>query len=374
MARFIMMIVLGGIVTFGLNNINLNRTLNLGTQNAVDKFSITRAHDIAGSMADILLMRIANDRTYRVYTQETEDLFGGEADYTVEDTFFDGDSLIKINVSANYNDAFKSVTAFTKTADLNNSNLPPSIKAAITTNNPVKTNGTLIVDGRDHDLTGMLIPNKGKVGIWTISNVNQTGNSTIGGTVSSTDYLPSKPANPLTINQNQSWPDEIHDTPDKVMGGPDAGYPEGTLKNAAISGFGGSQYVTDPADLTYPLNGITYVELPSGNEWLPARLDGKGIVIVHNSHINAVIKNIDQNYNFKGLLIADDIVHVHNEIIGAIFVLTQFPSSGNVIGNGNGKVLYSNLALENAIVEVEEQIKTQYGFAKKRLKVKHWYE
>lgn len=374
MARFIMIIVLGGIVTFGLNNINLNRTLNLGTQNAVDKFSITRAHDIAGSMADILLMRIANDRTYRVYTQETEDLFGGEADYTVEDTFFDGDSLIKINVSANYNDAFKSVTAFTKTADLNNSNLPPSIKAAITTNNPVKTNGTLIVDGRDHDLTGMLIPNKGKVGIWTISNVNQTGNSTIGGTVSSTDYLPSKPANPLTINQNQSWPDEIHDTPDKVMGGPDAGYPEGTLKNAAISGFGGSQYVTDPADLTYPLNGITYVELPSGNEWLPARLDGKGIVIVHNSHINAVIKNIDQNYNFKGLLIADDIVHVHNEIIGAIFVLTQFPSSGNVIGNGNGKVLYSNLALENAIVEVEEQIKTQYGFAKKRLKVKHWYE
>jgi len=374
MARFIMMIVLGGIVTFGLNNINLNRTLNLGTQNAVDKFSITRAHDIAGSMADILLMRIANDRTYRVYTQETEDLFGGEADYTVEDTFFDGDSLIKINVSANYNDAFKSVTAFTKTADLNSSNLPPSIKAAITTNNPVKTNGTLIVDGRDHDLTGMLIPNKGKVGIWTISNVNQTGNSTIGGTVSSTDYLPSKPANPLTINQNQSWPDEIHDTPDKVMGGPDAGYPEGTLKNAAISGFGGSQYVTDPADLTYPLNGITYVELPSGNEWLPARLDGKGIVIVHNSHINAVIKNIDQNYNFKGLLIADDIVHVHNEIIGAIFVLTQFPSSGNVIGNGNGKVLYSNLALENAIVEVEEQIKTQYGFAKKRLKVKHWYE
>jgi len=374
MARFIMMIVLGGIVTFGLNNINLNRTLNLGTQNAVDKFSITRAHDIAGSMADILLMRIANDRTYRVYTQETEDLFGGEADYTVEDTFFDGDSLIKINVSANYNDAFKSVTAFTKTADLNNSNLPPSIKAAITTNNPVKTNGTLIVDGRDHDLTVTLIPNKGKVGIWTISNVNQTGNSTIGGTVSSTDYLPSKPANPLTINQNQSWPDEIHDTPDKVMGGTDAGYPEGTLKNAAISGFGGSQYVTDPADLTYPLNGITYVELPSGNEWLPARLDGKGIVIVHNSHINAVIKNIDQNYNFKGLLIADDIVHVHNEIIGAIFVLTQFPSSGNVIGNGNGKVLYSNLALENAIVEVEEQIKTQYGFAKKRLKVKHWYE
>jgi hypothetical protein len=374
MARYIMIIVLGGIVTFGLNNISLNRTLNLGTQNAVDNFNITRAHDIAGSMTDILLMRIANDRTYRVNSQETEDLFGGEAAYTVRETFFDGDSLIKIRVSANYNEVFKSVTAYTKTVDFNSDTLPPSIKAAITTNNPVKTNGSLIVDGRDHDLTGGLIPNKGKAGIWSISTIDQSGNSKIGGTESAIDYPPSKPGNPVTIKENQIWPAGILDTPDKVMGGSDAGYSEGTLKNASISGFGGSQYVTDPADLTYPLKGITYVELPSGDEWLPARLDGEGIVIVHNSHINAVIKNTDQNYNFKGLIIADDIVHIHNEIIGAIFVLTQFPSSGNVIGNGNGKVLFSNQALENAIVEVEEQIKTLYGFAKKRLKVEHWYE
>lgn len=177
MARYIMIIVLGGIVTFGLNNINLNRTLNLGTQNAVDKFSLMRSHDIACSMTDILLMRIANDRTYRVYTQETENLLGGEAGYTVKDTFFDGDSLIKINVSANYNDVFKSVTAFTKTMDFNGDTLPPSVKAAITTNNPVKTNGTIIVDGRDHDLIGALIPNKGKAGIWSISTINQSGNS-----------------------------------------------------------------------------------------------------------------------------------------------------------------------------------------------------
>jgi hypothetical protein len=374
MARFIMIIVLGGMFTFGLNNITLNRTVNQGTQNTVDNFSINCAHDIASSMTDILLMRIANDVTYRVNTEETEDLFGGETAYTVKDTYFNGDSLIKILVSSNYNDVVKSVTVFTKTNDFTSDTLPPSIKAAITTNNPVKTNGTLIVDGRDHDLTGALIPNKGKAGIWSISTINQSGNSKIGGTESSIDYPPSKPGNPVTIKENQIWPAGILDTPDKVMGGPEAGYPESTLKNAAILGFGGSQYVTDPADLIYPLKGITYVELPSGAEWLPARLDGEGILIVHNSHSNAVIKNTDNSYIFKGLVIADDIVHIHSEIIGSVFVLTEFPSSGNVIGNGNGKVLFSKQALVKAIVEVEEQINTQYGFAKKRLIVKHWYE
>lgn len=374
MARFIMIVVLGGMFTFGVNNITQNSVLIQGTKNTVDHYSSNQARNIANSMTDILLMRVANDVTYRVSDQETEELFGGEAAYTVEDTFFGGDSLIKIMVSANYNEVVKSVTAITKTMDFNSSSLPPSLKAAITTNNPAKTNGSIIVDGRDHDLIGAVIPNKGTAGIWSISTINQSGNSKIGGTESSTDYQPSKPGNSATIKENQTWPADTIDTPDKVMGGTEAGYPENTLKNAAISGFGGSQYVTDPADLVYPLNALTYVELPSGDTWLPARLDGEGILIVHNSNTNAVVKNTSNNYVFRGLLIADDIVHIHSEIIGSVFVLTQSSSSGNVIGNGNGKVLYSKQALLEAIVEVEEQIKTQYGFAKKRLIVKHWFE
>ncbi|MFQ5989889.1 MAG: hypothetical protein ACE5K9_08240 [Candidatus Methylomirabilales bacterium] len=51
---------------------------------------------------------------------------------------------------------------------------------------------------------------------------------------------------------------------------------------------------------------------------------------------------------FKGLLIADDIVHIHSRIIGAVVSLTLGPSSGNVLGNGSGEVLYSNEALANA--------------------------
>jgi len=112
MSRYIMIVILGGMITYGIANINQNSAVTQGTQNVVDNFASNRAHDIAGSMSDILMMRIANDATYRANTQTTEDLFGGEVTYIVEDTFFDGDSLIKITVTAEFNDIEKLVISY----------------------------------------------------------------------------------------------------------------------------------------------------------------------------------------------------------------------------------------------------------------------
>ena len=53
--------------------------------------------------------------------------------------------------------------------------------------------------------------------------------------------------------------------------------------------------------------------------------------------------------DFKGLIIADDVVHIHATIIGAIFVLTNGPSAGNVIGNGNGALLFYREAISNGV-------------------------
>jgi len=78
MARYIMIIVLGGMFTFGISNITQNNTVGQGTQNTVGNFSFNRAHDIASSMTDILLMRLANNLDYRVETEVSEDLDGGE--------------------------------------------------------------------------------------------------------------------------------------------------------------------------------------------------------------------------------------------------------------------------------------------------------
>jgi hypothetical protein len=134
------------------------------------------------------------------------------------------------------------------------------------------------------------------------------------------------------------------------MGGTANGYPEGTLKTIALSGVNGSQYVTNPGLLNYPLQGVTYVEISSGSTWLPVNFgsNGRGILVVHNSATNAVMKNLNSG-TFKGLIIADDMVHVHMDIIGAIFLLTTGPSEGNCIGNGNGSLLFCRDAVNQGV-------------------------
>ena len=76
-------------------------------------------------------------------------------------------------------------------------------------------------------------------------------------------------------------------------------------------------------------------------------LDGsEGIVVVHNDAKNAVMKNLNSG-TFRGLIIVDDIVHIHAEIIGAVIVLSPTPAGGNCIGNGSGEVLYSSMTIQD---------------------------
>ena len=111
-AGFIMIIILAGIVTYGISNSSRNSTVNQGTQNSVDNFADSRAHDIASSMAEKLLVRLSDDATYRVNTRETEHLNGGEATYTVKDTFFENDNLIEIKVTAKFSDVMNITTYY----------------------------------------------------------------------------------------------------------------------------------------------------------------------------------------------------------------------------------------------------------------------
>jgi hypothetical protein len=74
---------------------------------------------------------------------------------------------------------------------------------------------------------------------------------------------------------------------------------------------------------------------------------------------------------FRGLIIADDIIHIHADIIGAVVSLTTNPSAGNVIGNGNGTVKFSS----EAIMKSTEFATTHnYGFGAKRINVRYWFE
>ncbi|MFA7227557.1 MAG: hypothetical protein WC061_00865 [Melioribacteraceae bacterium] len=373
MGKAVLIFVLGSVILFTIINVNMNTRIGAASQDAIDRFSETSARNIANSVAEMLLYKIADSTSYRTASlQSMDNIFSdaGSATYRVIDTTIGAQDLIKIEVKSTYNEIPSSATVYASTTS--DGFIPATVKAAISTNNPVSTLGTLVVDGRDHDLNGNLLGGgTGTLGIWSTQTIDQSGNSEIGGTVAGVDEAPEKPAEAGTTGANQAYPGGYPPTPDSLLGGTPKGFPEGTLKSIAQSGMGGSQYTTNPNTLNHPFKGVTYVELPSGTPWISSNIDGTGILIIHNSSTNAIIKNENLG-TFKGLIIADDIIHIHTTIIGAIIGLSPTPSEGNTIGNGSGDVLFSRKAITDAIGSVLSA--SNYGFAKHRMRVVSWYE
>ena len=374
MSRFILIIVLGAFITYSIISLTQNQNVTQATENSVNNYSQTKARNITNSTVQMLMSQVADDYNWRVTSPETKQVFDGQATYTVTDTLFDGEDLIKYSVTTNVYGTTKQVTAYTDKFPF----IPPSFKGAITANNSVLSNGNIQIDGRNHTALGNLVPVTGTYAIWAVGNFTQQGTSDLGGTHLKIDYVPSSPPNPNVILQNQVWPGGFPSSPDQVMGGPAKGFPEGTLKSIAQSGIKGSQYVTDPTSLSgNPLSGITYVELTTAtphNKWEDIDVTGSGVLIVHNSALNALMKNLELG-TFKGIIIVDDIVHIHSTVIGAIIILTPSPSAGNSVGNSDGKVLYSTEAVFDALTGTNlEKRLLNYGFGNNRLYAKHWFE
>lgn len=376
MGKASLIVVVGAFTIFTLVSNSINQTLGSATNYAIGFFSEIQARNIANSTAEMLLASIADSNSLRVnVTQTNNNVWDGSVTYKAIDTTIGTDDYIKIDVTGSYFGYSKRIIVYANPPSPGGAGfIPPTIKAVVTTNNPVNTLGNLVVDGRDHTLAGAVIPTQGTMGIWTTDTYTRSGNSKIGGTTtSSVDIVPAKPEDPSIFLETQAYPGGYPDTPDSILGGTAGGYPPGYLKAFAQSGASGSQYVTNPDLLTHPLQGVTFVELPSGSEWIAANITGTGILIVHNDNINAIIKNINTG-PFAGLIIADDIIHIHTDILGAVIALSPTPSEGNCIGNGSGQVLYSSEAIENATGNLTNNLLERYGFDRRRLSVAHWKE
>ena len=388
MARYIMIIVLGGMFTFGVNNITQNSVVNQGTKNSVDNYSFSRSRDIAGSMVDILLMRLSNDLKYRVNSEKPENLYGGEVTYSVEDTFFENDSLIKITVVAEFGDATKTIITYADKPT--NGWVPPVIRGAWTANaNLNNTISDMFIDGRDHDLNLNLLPTTGKFGVSTSTAFINVENAAIGGTNNFVDYPMTFPEIPEVIEENYNWDGGFPESPDAILG-----YPEGTLKTAAQSGEYGSQYLLVPSGtkkidghlLTYPLSGVTYIEITNSTEaeLMLEQIGNSGIVVVHNDDRSTRIKGVKLNEDnsdglLTGLLITDYSFHHHIDILGSVLQLSpNLETSKNCSGNLDHWVYYSSESISNA-TEIAAQItglsgNVGYGFGKKRVNVNYVYE
>lgn len=344
MGKMVLIVLLGYLAIFNIMASNMSKTSLEAELNLYDDYSKVTANNIANSGANAVLTKLAY---YGYWRGEKSNISFGGGTFTagaLTDTTL-GPYGIKVYSYSNFNGIPDTVIVYLTFW----SSLPVGVRAGVTSNTEVEISGSMIIDGREHDENGNVIPNSGTFGISTMTTFDRQGNAKAGGTdTGEIDYIPSNPADPAIIEEGAIWVGGFPDTPDKVMGGVAAGYPEGTLKSIAKSGINGSQYVTDPSNLTFPLRGVTYVEIGWWQTWQAINFgNSSGILVVHNSGTNSKIKNLNSG-TFKGLIIADDIDKIHCDIIGAIVVLTDNPPSGNVIGNGTGHIKYSSALLGQA--------------------------
>ncbi len=371
MGRYALILVVGFGLIIGIIKIGMNRTgSQAGELTAGHNDGIT-ARNAANSVAQLCLYHLSQDDDWNdgyanlhlnsaivnatitelddeEEEEELEGLEGEEGEGEEEEEEIE--DLIRIQIEATCGVAAASVQVLVGQME---NEWPAAVDAGITARCNVSTLGNMLIDGRDHDWNGNLIVNNGVEAISTMQSFSRGGNSQVAGTTDAgADIAPTKTGWADIVDQSAPWPDGYPATPDQVLGGAAHGYSEGILKSVAQIGDDGSQYVTNPALLHFPLHGVTYVELPSGSSWLPVNLgcNSEGILIVHNSAGNAVMKNINFG-SFHGLIIADDLVHIHTQIIGAVFVLTAGPSEGNCIGNGSGSIIFSREAVREGIEE-----------------------
>ena len=346
MGKATILLVVGFLIIGGFVLSQINQASTSGVETSVSNYAQTVAHNCAVSAVKIAISQLSNQQALSTYSNLP--MLGGNASL---DTVNLSKTLVEICgrgwVSGHDTAVVRTVV------DLTGGAQPPNVRGAITANADVRTLGTLIVDGREHNINGNLIENSGTLAISTTEIFDPGGNSMVAGTYADsimgpTDTGPMKTGYENIVEDSAHWENDFPPTPDLFMGGAGAGYPEGKLKQLAMSGKKGSQYVTDPSDLRVPLHGVTYVELADGATW--GNIDfgtSSGILVVHNSSGNAKIKNLNTG-TFRGLIIADEIIHIHCNIIGAVAASSPNPADGNCIGNGTGNILYSTKALRLA--------------------------
>ena len=235
----------------------------------------------------------------------------------------------------------------TRTIEAVVSRWPPGIKGAMTGNGTYRLLGTVDVDGRNHRNNGdydVALAGTGTYGASTKGNTDYTtSNLRIGGTNSlKIDKAPTRPPDPSVVVKGAGW--AAIATPDAALG-----LPEDTLKTIALSGAGGSRYVT-PANINVlngaVLNGVTYVALPDNVEMDLRYTSGKGILVVHSPNSNSTVRAPE---DFTGIIIIDDMRNFRELFIGAVITLSAEEANA---ATGQGDIRYSTEAINEALAPV----------------------
>jgi hypothetical protein len=357
MGRAMVILYLGALVCFGVLSANTVRRANEAVAVGVDYYEEAVARNLAESAANIGACRLTFDPDDFRGVVGPFELGGGSMQAVVSKIPRTG----SVRVSG-----IGTFGAATRTINGQFSIIPTFILGAVSGNVDVQTLGSMVIDGRDHEFDGDVVPGEGMFSVLSTADIAQGGSSRFGGTdADGFDHAPTRNPDPEITEPQADLFQEYPDTPEGVLGGAEAGFPPGFLKEYAQSGQNGSQYVTDPNDLQFPLNGVTYVELPNNGLWQNIRFGNppnhsRGILVVHNQWANARMKLL-QHGLFEGILIVDQIDKIHCEIRGALVIMGG-PQVGNCIGNGNGEINYSTEIIQHYISAVGKRVVKMVGW------------
>ncbi|RKY95693.1 MAG: hypothetical protein DRQ13_06765 [Ignavibacteriae bacterium] len=138
--------------------------------------------------------------------------------------------------------------------------------------------------------------------------------------------------------------------------------------------------------LTYPISGVTYIEITDGKKYeIQLEQNGNsGILVFHNDDRTSKVKGVkfDKNNSdgvLTGLLVTDYSFHHHIDILGSVLQLSpNLETSKNCNGNKDHWVYYSSEAILNA-TQIAATItglsgEVGCGFGKKRVNTRYVYE
>ena len=122
-------------------------------------YSRQSAQNIAQSGVNLALRKLIVNRFWRTgFTLMS--MLGGNVSLHLVDTTYQTRPALKIVSTGITNYSTSSECRATSVAYYPLGFIPAAVKAAITTNNPIRTLGTLSVDGRDHQTDGSLIASR----------------------------------------------------------------------------------------------------------------------------------------------------------------------------------------------------------------------
>ena len=382
-----LIVVMGTLLIIAIFVTGLMRTGNDLTQNAANAYADYTVKEINNSAIEIALRTLADSSNWRSPLNIL--LFDGSAIVTFKDTLAGSDTAVVIRSSSMYltgiDTAFAATQVVVKTNRTGFDNIA-AVRGALTAFGPLDdVLSDMVIDGRDHAMNNdtVIIPGTGKYGVSTgAPDFINNQLAQIGGTTYTSDPAldlePTFPESTRTVETNSEWPYGWPTTPDSALRAEGGAYwAEGTLKSLAQSGaVPGSQYVEDYDSLKFPIRGITYIEVDPGTMETDFKLgpNPEGILVFHStSETNAYAEHVTTSEGvFKGLMIFDNVFHIHLSVVGAMIILSPNTVRDRVCNGNRGKYIkYSSEALRYATNFSKQETDASW---KSRLKVLSWYE